>query len=212
MGAEGTRFHLAAEAKDFSGVYNTRLLGKHQVVNATYAIVVGKELGLDRSEIQRGLASCRGMKMRLQLRQVDDFLVLDDAYNANADSMHAALETLQTFPCKGRRIAVLGDMAELGEASATAHEEIGRRAATGNVDYLVAVGQSSEIMATAARAAGLRDVLDLREVEKVGPAVIDIVRPGDLVLVKASRSTRLERVIDFLVAQSGTSERRLASS
>src|SRR5215468_8320438 len=115
--------------------------------------------------------------MRLQLKQIDDFLVLDDAYNANADSMHAALETLQTFPCKGRRIAVLGDMAELGESSATAHEEIGRRAA-GEIDYLVAVGKNSKIMAAAARAAGLPQVVDLPEVEKAGPTVTDIVRPG----------------------------------
>jgi UDP-N-acetylmuramoyl-tripeptide--D-alanyl-D-alanine ligase len=212
MGAEGTRFQLSTDIKDFSGEYVTRLLGTHQVVNATYSVVVGKELGLDRAEIQRGLAACSGAKMRLQLKQIDDFLVLDDAYNANADSMHAALETLQTFPCKGRRIAVLGDMAELGESSVTAHEEIGRRAAAGEIDYLVAVGKNSKIMAAAARGAGLRQVLDLREVEKAGPAVTDIVQPGDLVLVKASRSTRLERVIEFLAARFGVPEPRAAGS
>jgi UDP-N-acetylmuramoyl-tripeptide--D-alanyl-D-alanine ligase len=204
MSAEGTRFHLSGGEKDFSGEYVTRLLGTHQVVNATYAVLVGKELGLDRAEIQRGLASCGGAKMRLQLKQIDDFLVLDDAYNANADSMHAALDTLQTFPCKGRRIAVLGDMAELGESSTTAHEEIGRRAATGEIDYLVAVGKNSRIMASAARGAGLRRVVESPDVENAGLAVTEIVRSGDVVLVKASRSTRMERVVDFLAAQFGT--------
>jgi UDP-N-acetylmuramoyl-tripeptide--D-alanyl-D-alanine ligase len=212
MSAEGTRFHLSSAAKDFSGEYVTRLLGVHQVVNATYAVVVGKELGLDRTQIARGLASCGGAKMRLQLKHIDDFLVLDDAYNANADSMHAALDTLQTFPCRGRRIAVLGDMAELGETCATAHEEVGRRAAAGEIDYLVAVGKNSRIMASAARGAGLQRVVELAEVEKAGPAVTEIVRPGDVVLVKASRSTRLERVVDFLAAQFGTRAGTLSES
>ena len=212
MSARGSRFLVESEAADYSGEYFIQLLGSHQVVNAAYAIVVGKELGLGRAEIQRGLVSCSGAKMRLQPKRIDDFLVLDDAYNANADSMQAALETLQLFPCKGRRIAVLGDMGELGESSAAAHEEVGRRAAENGVDCLVAVGQSSGIMASAARTAGLRDVFDLFDVEKVGPAVTEIVRPGDVVLVKASRSARLERVVDFLAVRFGTSEPQLAES
>lgn len=201
LGASGSRFTIDTDAAEFSGEYHIKLLGSHQVVNAAYAIVVGKELGLGRAEIQRGLASCTGAKMRLQPKRIDDFMVLDDAYNANADSMHAALNTLQVFPCTGRRIAVLGDMGELGESSASAHEEVGRRAAEKGVDCLVAVGKSSDIMASAARTAGLREVWDLREVEKVGPVITDMVRPGDVVLVKASRSTRLERVIEYLADQ-----------
>jgi UDP-N-acetylmuramyl pentapeptide synthase len=206
MGPDGSRFEVENEVPEYSGEYQIKLLGSHQVVNAAYAIVVGKELGLGRADIQRGLASCTGAKMRLQPRKIDDFLVLDDAYNANADSMRAALDTLQVFPCKGRRIAVLGDMGELGESSDAAHEEVGRHAAQHGVDYLVTVGQSSGIMASAARTAGLREVLDLREVDKVGPAVTEIVRPGDVVLVKASRSTRLERVIDYLSQRYGAEQ------
>jgi UDP-N-acetylmuramoyl-tripeptide--D-alanyl-D-alanine ligase len=203
LGPNGSCFEVENEVPEYSGEYQIQLLGSHQVVNAAYAIVVGKELGLGRADIQRGLASCTGAKMRLQPRKIDDFLVLDDAYNANADSMRAALETLQRFPCRGKRIAVLGDMGELGESSVAAHEEVGRHAAQKGVDYLVAVGDSSGIMASAARTAGLREVMDLREVEEVGPAVTEIVRAGDVVLVKASRSARLERVIDYLTERYG---------
>jgi UDP-N-acetylmuramoyl-tripeptide--D-alanyl-D-alanine ligase len=206
MSASGSRFEIETDAKDYAGEYSIKLLGTHQVVNAAYAIVVGKELGLGRAEIQRGLASCVGAKMRLQPKKIDDFIVLDDAYNANADSMQAALDTLQVFPCRGRRIAILGDMGELGETSVAAHEEVGRRAAEKGVDYLVAVGEKSQVMASAARTAGLRNVLDLAEVEKVGPAVTEIVRAGDVVLVKASRSTRLERVIDYLSDRYGAEQ------
>lgn len=201
LGPNGSRFVIESEHSEYSGTYETKLLGSHQVVNATFAIVVGKEQGLGRAEIQRGLASCAGAKMRLQPKRIDDFLVLDDAYNANADSMQAALETLRAFPCKGRRIAVLGDMGELGETSVSAHEEVGRGAAEKGVDYLIAVGRSSKIVAAAARNAGLRDVMELAEVEKAGPAVTEVVKSGDVVLVKASRSTRLERVIDYLSEQ-----------
>ena len=203
MNANGSRFQVDTDEAEYSGEYSIKLLGSHQVVNAAYAIVVGKELGLGRAEIQRGLASCSGAKMRLQPKKIDDFLVLDDAYNANADSMQAALETLQVFPCRGRRIAVLGDMGELGESSDAAHEEVGRRAAANGVDCLVAVGRSSGIMASAARTAGLRNVLDVADVDSVGPAVTEIIRSGDVVLVKASRATRLERVIDFLSERFG---------
>jgi UDP-N-acetylmuramoyl-tripeptide--D-alanyl-D-alanine ligase len=204
MSRHGSRFMVEGAADEIDGEYSIQLLGAHQVANAAYAIVVGKELGLGRAEIQRGLASCPGAKMRLQLKSIDDFLLLDDAYNANADSMRAALETLQQFPCQGRRIAVLGDMAELGAASAPAHEEIGRSVAENNIDFLVAVGQRSGIMARAARNAGMREVLDVPEIEKAGPAVTEIVRPGDVVLVKASRSARLERVVEFLSAHFGS--------
>ncbi|HTG45532.1 MAG TPA: UDP-N-acetylmuramoyl-tripeptide--D-alanyl-D-alanine ligase [Verrucomicrobiae bacterium] len=204
MEKSGTRFSLSGEDSNFEGEYHIQLFGAHQVVNATYAVVVGKELGLGRAEIQRGLASCTGAKRRMELKQIDDFWVLDDAYNANADSMQAALDTLQNFPCRGRRIAVLGEMAELGESSVMAHEEIGRRAAAGKVDFLVTVGNSRKIMAKAARGAGLRHVVELAEADQAGPAVTEMVRPGDLVLIKASRSARLERVVDFLAARFAT--------
>jgi UDP-N-acetylmuramoyl-tripeptide--D-alanyl-D-alanine ligase len=206
FGESGSRFQIETNEPEFCGEYETKVLGAHQVVNATYAVVVGKELGLGRAEIQRGLASSRGAKMRLQLKYIDHFVLLDDAYNANADSMQAALDTLERFPCKGRRIAVLGEMAELGDASLAAHEEIGRRAGMG-IDCLITVGKSSGIMAAAARNAGMREVIDLTEPEKAGPAVTEIIRPGDVVLIKASRSAKLERVVEFLAAKFGSMEK-----
>jgi len=206
VSSDGTRFFLKAPQSEYSGEYRIRLLGMHQVANAAYAIVVGKELGLGRVDIQRGLDSCTGAKMRLQLKQVDNFLVLDDAYNANADSMHAAIETLEAFPCEGRRIAVLGDMAELGDTSVPAHEEIGRRAARGKIDFLVTVGKASAITGAAARHAGFANVIEVAEVEKAGPAIKEIVRPRDVVLFKASRSVRLERAVEYLKDHFGASQ------
>jgi UDP-N-acetylmuramoyl-tripeptide--D-alanyl-D-alanine ligase len=185
---------------DFAGEYRINVLGRHQVVNALFAIAVGKELGLSRAEVAQGLAECRPPKMRLELWEAGGVRVLDDAYNANADSVGAALQTLQELPCKGRRVAVLGDMAELGAHSEAAHAEVGRRAAELGVAQLFAVGKMAPIMARAARDAGLNRVFEFTDVETAAAAVKSFVKSGDLVLLKASRATRLERIGDALRA------------
>jgi UDP-N-acetylmuramoyl-tripeptide--D-alanyl-D-alanine ligase len=125
-------------------------------------------------------------------------VVLDDAYNANADSMLAALQTLRELPCKGRRVAVLGDMAELGAQSEAAHEEVGRRAAELGIGQLFAVGKMAPLLARGARAAGLNRVLEFADVEGAGLALRQFLKHGDLLLLKASRATRLERIAQML--------------
>ena len=190
----GVRFQVDGPEAEFSGEYRIQLLGRHQVVNALFAIAVGMELGLGRAEVARGLAECRPPKMRLELWEFGGVRVLDDAYNANADSMVAALQTLRELPCKGRRVAVLGDMAELGAHSEAAHEEVGRRAAELGVGQLFAVGKMAPVMARAARDAGLNRVFEFADVETAAAAVKSFVKTGDVVLLKASRATRLERI------------------
>jgi UDP-N-acetylmuramoyl-tripeptide--D-alanyl-D-alanine ligase len=196
----GVRFHVDGPKADFAGEYRIHLLGRHQVVNALFAIAIGMELGLSRADVTRGLAECRPPKMRLELWEVGGVGLLDDAYNANADSMLAALRTLQELPCKGRRVAVLGDMAELGAHSEGAHQEVGRQAAELGIAQLFAVGQMAPVMGRAARAAGLNRVFEFADVETAAAAVKSFVKPGDLVLLKASRAMRLERIAELLRA------------
>jgi UDP-N-acetylmuramoyl-tripeptide--D-alanyl-D-alanine ligase len=124
--------------------------------------------------------------------------LLDDAYNANADSMVVALQTLRDLPCKGRRVAVLGDMAELGAHSESAHEEVGRRVAELGVGQLFAVGKMAPVMARAAREAGLNRVFEFADMETAAAAVKSFIKPGDVVLLKASRATRIERITELL--------------
>jgi len=102
------------------------------------------------------------------------------------------------LPCKGRRIAVLGDMAELGAHSEAAHAEVGRRAAELGVGQLIAVGRMAAVVAGAARAAGLARVIELPDVEPAAAAVKSFLRPGDLVLLKASRASQMERLAGAL--------------
>jgi len=198
VGRQGVAFRVDAPAAAFSGEYRIQLLGRHQVVNAMFAMAVGMELGLGRAEIERGLTECQPPKMRMQLWEANGARVLDDAYNANADSVLAALQTLQDVPCKGRRVAVLGDMAELGAHSEAAHEEIGRRAAELGIGQLFAVGKMASVIGRAARDAGMNRVLEFADVEAAAPALKNFLRAGDVVLLKASRAARIERIAEAL--------------
>ena len=194
----GVSFRVAAPVADYSGEYRINLLGRHQVGNALFAVALGAGLGLAREEIERGLAECQPAKMRLQVWDLGGVRVLDDAYNANADSMMMALRTLQEFPCKGRKVAVLGDMAELGRHSEAAHEEVGRQAAQLGVDQLFALGKMAPVVARGARQGGLHRVLEFADVEAAAQALKSFLKTGDCLLLKASRATRLERITEHL--------------
>ena len=194
----GVNFRVEGPQAGLNGDYRVNLLGRHQVLNALLAIAAGAELDLGRAEIQRGLAECQPAKMRLQYWEANGIRVLDDTYNANADSTLAALETLCDLPLQGRRVAVLGDMAELGTQSAAAHVEVGRRAAKLGIGQLFVIGKMGPVTARAARDAGLTRVIEFAEVEMAAPAIKNFLKTGDVVLLKASRVSHLERIAESL--------------
>ena len=196
----GVTFFVDAPEGELSGEYSTGLIGRHQAVNALFALAVGAELKLSQAQMQRGLAECQPAKMRMQLWEWNGVRVLDDAYNANADSTLAALETLRDMPCKGRRAAVLGDMAELGTHTQSAHEEVGRRAAQLGLDRLFAAGKMSGVTAAAARAAGLAAAEAFPDTDAAAAAVKEFMQPNDLILLKASRAAKFERLAQLLRA------------
>lgn len=196
----GVTFRVAAPKMAWKGEYRIHLLGRHQVTNALLAMAVSEELGLDRSAVRDGLAGCQPARMRLQYWEAGGVRVLDDTYNANADSALVALETLCDLPLQGRRVAVLGDMNELGAQSEAAHAEVGRRAAELGIGQLFAVGKMAPITARAARDAGLNRVIEFADVETAMAAVRSFLKTGDVVLLKASRAVRLERIAETLRA------------
>ena len=131
------------------------MLGKHSACNALAAIAVGTKLGVPLEEIVEGLAESDGPEMRLQLQNTGPITVVNDAYNANPNSMKAAIETIAMLPTEGRRVAVLGDMRELGVSSERYHREIGEMAATeGKLDLLFCIGEQSKFLAESAMKAG----------------------------------------------------------
>jgi UDP-N-acetylmuramoyl-tripeptide--D-alanyl-D-alanine ligase len=131
-------------------------------------------------------------------------VILNDTYNANPESMAAALSALSSFT--GRKVAVLGDMLELGDISNAAHEEAGRLAAKAGVDILVAVGRWSKALSDGALEAGLRPgaVFSFADKLEAQGNVPGLLRQGDTVLVKGSRAVGLEFVVDGIKAAAGS--------
>lgn len=190
----GTQFEVRNAPPGYAGTYSTPLIGRHQVINALFAAAVGQELGLSPDQIRRGLSECHPPKSRLVYTERSGIGILDDSYNANADSMLAALRTLRDLPCTGRKIAVLGDMAELGENTEPAHREVGVMCARLGIDVLVGVGENAAITVEAAEGEGIDEVHRVANATEAVPLVESLLGIGDLVLIKASRSAGLERI------------------
>jgi UDP-N-acetylmuramoyl-tripeptide--D-alanyl-D-alanine ligase len=188
-----------------------RLHGRHHVANALAAAAVAAELGLDAAAIADALtAATARSKKRMELtRRRDGVLVVNDAYNANPDSTRAAIEALAHLagngrPGSGRRaIAVLGYMAELGDIEAQSHEEAGRLAAQAGAAVVVAVGAGAAPVLDGARATGgwQGEAIAVPDSRSALGALQNRLRPGDVVLVKASKAAGLWEVADGLLAE-----------
>jgi UDP-N-acetylmuramoyl-tripeptide--D-alanyl-D-alanine ligase len=170
--------------------------GLHMVQNAMLAVAAGRVFGLSLEDCADGLATAPLTKARLQIREIHGVRFIDDSYNANPDSMRAALRTLVELDADGKRIAVLGEMKELGSASELAHREVGETAATFRIDQLITIGDMAEGIAQGARAGGLEKTSAVRSTREAAELLGEIAQPGDLILVKGSRSARTEQVIE----------------
>ena len=175
--------------------------GSHMVQNALLAIAAGRAFGLSIEECAAGLAAAPLTKARLQIKEIGGVQFLDDSYNANPDSMKAALRTLMELDTEGKRIAVLGEMRELGAESERGHREIGETTATLGVDQLITIGTAAEFIAEGARTAGLNKVSAARSTAEAARLLGEIAEPGDLVLIKGSRAARTEEVIEKFGSQ-----------
>jgi UDP-N-acetylmuramoyl-tripeptide--D-alanyl-D-alanine ligase len=185
-----------------------RLHGSHHVGNALAAAAVAAELGMDVAAIADALSAATARsKKRMELHErADGVLVVNDAYNANPDSTRAAIEALAHLTRGGRRgFAVLGYMAELGDIADESHQEAGRLAALAGVTGLVAVGEQAAPVLTGARAQpGWRgEAISVPDPEAAVAVLRNRLRPGDVVLVKASKSAGLWEVADGLLAEVG---------
>lgn len=199
MGLEGIRFRLCGAME---GLIRVPLPGEHNVLNALGAITVAWGLGLTKEQISGGLMAYQAAPHRLiLLRGAEGQHVIDDTYNANPASMRATLRLLGETPCAGRRIAILGDMLELGSRANEAHREAGAAAREAGVDLLIAFGPLSGYVAEGARSAGLdpSHVFAMQHKEQVFERVLELTGRDDVVLVKGSRGMRMEEVVDVIV-------------
>lgn len=173
------------------------VFGKAQAYAAAAAACVGLIFGMNLVKIAEALKNYKPLYGRMTLISgIKDTFIIDDSYNASPLSMHAALDTLKSLKAK-RKIAVLGDMLEIGKYAPEAHEEIGRLAAK-TVNVLFVVGPRAKFIAESARHHGLdkRRIFSFDTIDGAGIAVQDALRKGDLVLVKASRSMRFDKIVE----------------
>ncbi|MBI5147792.1 MAG: hypothetical protein HZA37_01420 [Parcubacteria group bacterium] len=173
------------------------VFGKAHAYSAAAAACVGLISGLNLVKISEALLNYRSPKGRMAiLNGIKGSFIIDDSYNASPLSVHSALDALKGLKTE-RKIAVLGDMLEIGKYSPEAHEAIGRLAAK-SADILVTVGAAAKIIAESAVKAGMpkKNIFSFDEAEEAGRAVQNLIQPKDVVLVKASRAIGLEKVVE----------------
>ncbi|WP_261562367.1 UDP-N-acetylmuramoyl-tripeptide--D-alanyl-D-alanine ligase [Frankia tisae] len=183
------------------------LVGAHQVPNALAAAAVALRLGLSPARTAAALGAARARsRWRMEVtRTAAGVVVVNDAYNANPESMRAALVTLVDMRGAARAIAVLGGMGELGDAADDAHDALGRLAVRLGIDQVIAVGPAARRIHLAASLEGSWDgeSVWVADVDEAVATVVALARPDDVVLVKASRSYGLERVAEDVVTRFG---------
>lgn len=201
------RFNVSYKFDDQSVVINLPF-GSHFQIAAAFAIAVGREFALTPEQMETALGNLQPVYGRLNLVKLSGGVsLIDDSYNANLDSVKLAFEAMETVPAR-HKIAVLGDMKELGSVSVESHKEVGRMAAK-QVDYLFTVGELGKLIAEGAIQAGMRaemvhavgDLDTLSEVESLSSAILEKIGDNDAVLIKASRAMALERVARNIISK-----------
>lgn len=195
---QGTTF-LLEDPEHGRFAVNIPAMGRHNVANALAAYCAATRLGLDARKAAKALERFEQTGMRQHVVESKGVTVIEDCYNANPDSMRAALAMFREYPCK-RRFALLGDMLELGDISREAHEELGRLAAESGLYCLVTYGEQAHRTAITAAAKGLK-TLYAHNHRQAAEALLNRVQPGDAVLVKASRGMALEKALEIFYAE-----------
>lgn len=194
MGTRGSKFTLVA-----SGVkmpVELPLLGRHNVMNALAGISVALEAGVTPTEAAAALASMQAPDKRGQILQLAGATIINDCYNSNPKALESMADVLGAFPAK-RRIAVVGEMLELGPTSSELHHQSGNHLAQRKIDILIGVRGQASFIVEGATAGGIFGKF-VAQPEEAGDWLVENLQPGDVVLMKASRGVKLEKALERL--------------
>ncbi len=196
----GAAFSLALPGRRQRTPVRLRVHGTHNVCNALAAAAIGHALSVPSAKIARGLGRFRPAEMRSQVETRRGVTTIIDCYNANPASMTAAIDLLATFGAGRRTVAVLGDMLELGPAAPAMHREVGRHLAKKGIGLLVTCGPLAREIAEGAREGGMNSaqVSSVADGDVAAQRTTELIRRGDVVLVKASRGIKLEKVVQAI--------------
>lgn len=195
-------FDVTASVRGLKTKFGVKLTipGEHNIENALAAAAACLALEIPADAIAQGLANTAASPNRMSfIKSSSGFIVVNDTYNASPSSMTAAISTLKAAAGR-RKIAVLGNMMELGEASGQAHKDVGRAAAEAGVDLLIAIGDLAKGITEGARAAGMPEesIMYLENKDLAADTLKAKAKPGDIVLVKASRAMEFERIVECI--------------
>lgn len=192
----GFTYQICAEGKKIQVSLN--IPGKHNIINSLAAVGIARQLGLSWDDIKSGLSKVNLTPMRLEIIQSpeQELTLINDVYNANPASMSSALEVLQNVAGNRRKIAILGDMYELGDYSVKGHQEVGKKAKEIEPSYLITVGQLAQYIAEGAIGAGYPEdrVNSFQNNQEALSYLKNIINPGDVILIKGSRGAKMEEI------------------
>ena len=200
-GLDGTHCRICTPRASFPVL--VPVPGEHMVTNALAGAAIGEYFGLSAEEIRAGIEAYRPIRGRFRITETARYTVVDDCYNANPVSMRASLEVLGE--AKGRKVAVLGDMGELGENERELHAEVGRFAAGLGLDVLLAAGPLCSALVDEAKSDPSLLAAHFSTREELAAALPDYLRDGDTILVKASHFMQYEKIVEQLL-QAGESD------
>lgn len=180
--------------------YEVPLIGKQLATNVAAAIAVGLEVGLTCDQIAEGLTRFHNLQGRQQLQSIGDWSVVDDTYNSSPASVAAAIDCVHSFNHAAHRVMILNDMLDLGDQSCDLHFGIGASLANSDVDHVVVLGQFAPDVIEGFQSAGghVSRISEFQRIDQMMPVLDCLLSPGDVVLVKGSRGTRMERVVQRL--------------
>jgi len=185
------------EIDDETTEIKIKTIGLHNIYNALCAVSVAKIFDIPASQIKDSLENFEFPKMRLEiLRSTKGFTIINDSYNANPDSTKRALGELVELKGKGRAIAVLGDMLELGEMSESEHKNIGKYVSELGVDYLFSTGVHGRVIYEAAK--GSVNSVHEEDQKDLSAAILAVADKDDVILVKGSRGMKMENIVKYL--------------
>jgi len=198
---KGMRFTLEVQNGKSREIYFP-LLGRHNIYNALAAAAAAFALGIELDLIEKGLSSFKPLDLHMQFSNFyNGIKIINDSYNASPSSVKSALETLAEVAQKNRKIAILGDMLELGEKADFYHREIGKEVAKLSIDTLITVGQGGKIIAQSSKEEGMAEErifsFEKNEKKNLSKKLLSLTKPGDFILLKGSREMKMEDILEF---------------
>ena len=173
--------------------------GEHNIYNALAAVCAGLNMGLAECEIARGIENCVYTSSRLEISEHNEMEIINDCYNSSPDSVRAALRVMANT-LKSRKVAVLGDILEMGEYAKDAHFDLGKTVKDMGIDFLITAGSNAKYIAEGAKSLGMENVVSYATTDELVSDINNLVKPDDCILVKASHGMEFYKVTEAIKA------------